>query len=53
MEECELLRADSLENDLAVEGEFVTEETMEEWGWSPFLVFDFCFVVFDSKLGSK
>ncbi len=41
MEECELIRADSLQNDLSVEGEFATEETMVEWGWNPFLVFDF------------
>ena len=35
IEECEILRADSLENDLDVLGEFATEETMrDQWGWS-------------------
>ena len=36
MEECEVIRADLLQNDLDVQGEFVTEATMEEWGWSEF-----------------
>ena len=35
LEECELLRSDLLENDLNVEGEFVTEDVLrDEWGWS-------------------
>lgn len=38
IEECEILRADSLENDLDVLGEFATEETMrDQWGWSEIL----------------
>lgn len=38
IEECEILRADSLENDLDVLGEYATEETMrDEWGWSEIL----------------
>lgn len=38
VEECELIRSDMLENDLAVEGEFATEETMrDEWKWSELL----------------
>lgn len=36
MEECEMLRADSLTHDLDIEGEFVTEQTMKDWGWSEF-----------------
>ena len=34
MEECEMIRSDLLQNNLKIEGEFVTQETMEEWGWS-------------------
>ena len=35
LEECELIRADMLENELNVEGEFVTEDTLrDEWHWS-------------------
>ena len=29
-----MLRSDILQNDLDVEGEFMTEETMREKGWS-------------------
>lgn len=37
MEECELVRSDLLQNDLDVEGEFVSEQVMkEEWEWSEF-----------------
>lgn len=39
VEECELIKADILENDLEVLGEFVTEETMKDvWEWSEILV---------------
>ena len=38
IEECELIRADMLENTLEVTGEFVTEQCMrEEWNWSELL----------------
>lgn len=49
IEECELIRADLLQSDLDVQGEFVSEETMrDEWNWSePTSVnFDKC-TVFD------
>ena len=38
IEECELIRADLLEQELVVDGQFVTEDTMQEWGWSECLV---------------
>ena len=32
------MRSDILENDLTIEGQFVTEQVMkEEWGWSQLL----------------
>lgn len=38
MEECELLRADMLEQELNIEGEFVSEKRMrEEFKWSEHL----------------
>lgn len=38
IEECELLRADILENELVVEGEYVSEKVMrEDWSWSELL----------------
>ena len=39
VEECELIRSDTLENDLDIQGQFATEETMrDEFGWSETLV---------------
>ena len=39
VEECELIRSDTLENDLDIQGQFATEETMrDEFGWSEILV---------------
>lgn len=33
VEECELIRFNMLENDLAIEGEFISEETVrDDWG---------------------
>lgn len=36
IEECELIRSDVLENELVVEGQFLTPEQMrDDWGFSP------------------
>ena len=36
-----MVRSDELENDLTIDGEFASEETMRgEWGWSELLMFD-------------
>ncbi|CAK9080269.1 Uncharacterized protein SCF082_LOCUS38276 [Durusdinium trenchii] len=38
VEEVEIMRAEMKETELVIEGEFVTVQTMEEWGWSEKLV---------------
>lgn len=36
-----MVRSDELENDLTIDGEFVSEETMRgEWKWSELLILD-------------
>ena len=41
IQECELLREDSLEDDLIIEGEYLSETSMiEDWGWSEHLGVD-------------
>lgn len=37
IQECELLRSDLLQHDLDVQGQFVSEKTMREWGWTEIL----------------
>ena len=37
IQECELLRSDLLQHDLDIQGEFVSEQTMEQWGWTEIL----------------
>ena len=36
MTELELVNSDILENNITVEGEYVSESTMESWGWTKF-----------------
>ena len=39
--ELELIQSETLENGLSVEGEYVSEAGMEQWGWSKYLGDDF------------
>ena len=45
--EVEVMKSELTESEVTVEGEFVSQSTMEEWGWSEYL---FCFFIPRKKI---